>query len=88
MSSRIVPICTMISNQQCESFHVRLRRLGAMLRTLGTTPGRLLARLTDNASSPNSRRGRRQMRRWLEANGLTLVLVCAMMVFAWMIVAR
>jgi len=28
------------------------------------------------------------MRRWLEANGLTIVLVSAMMVFAWMIATR
>jgi phosphoserine phosphatase len=78
----------MSSNQQLESFHIRLRRLGAMLRTLGTTPARLLGWLADSVSTPNSRRGRRQMRRWLEANGLTIVLVSAMMVVAWMIAAR
>jgi hypothetical protein len=50
--------------------------------------GQLPGRLTDIASPPNSRRGRRQMRRWLEANGLTIVLVSAMMVIAWLIAAR
>ncbi len=59
-----------------------------MLRTLGATLGRLLGRLTDIVSPPNSRKARHQIRRWLEANGLTIVLVSAMMVVAWMIAAR
>ena len=31
---------------------------------------------------------RRQVRRWLETHGLTLVLVSAMMVVAWMVAAH
>jgi hypothetical protein len=75
----------MSSNQLRESFPLRLRRLEARLQRLGTTPGRLLVRLADYVAPVNSHWGRRQMRRWLEANGLTIVLVSAMMILAWMI---
>ncbi len=37
---------------------------------------------------PNARRARRQVRNWLKANGLTIVLVFAMMVVAWMVAER
>jgi hypothetical protein len=45
-------------------------------------------RFTDTFSTPNMRSGRRQVRRWLAANGLILVVVSAMMVIAWMLADR
>jgi hypothetical protein len=39
-------------------------------------------------SPPNTRRAHRQVRPWLKANGLTIVLVFAMMVVAWMVAER
>ncbi len=50
--------------------------------------GRRVGRLARSFSPPNVRRTRRQVRRWLETHGLTLVLVSAMMVLAWMIAAH
>jgi hypothetical protein len=45
----------------------------------------LYERLASAFASPNARKMRRRMRRWLNANGLTIMLVFAMMIFAWMI---
>jgi hypothetical protein len=40
------------------------------------------------APQPNTRKLRRRVVRWVKANGLTIVLVSAMLVFAWMIAER
>jgi hypothetical protein len=42
-------------------------------------------RLEGAFSSLFARRQRRRIRRWLDTNGLMIVLVFVMMVFAWMI---
>jgi hypothetical protein len=48
------------------------------------TPGGF-GREVHRALTPDARKLRRRMRRWLNANGLTIMLVFAMMTFAWMI---
>ncbi|HVA41162.1 MAG TPA: hypothetical protein VNF49_10900 [Candidatus Binataceae bacterium] len=60
----------------------------ASLWTRGKPLGGWLGRLADSISSSDARKARRHVRRWLRANGLTIVLVFAMMAFAWMIVER
>jgi hypothetical protein len=54
----------------------------------GAAFGGRLSRFANAMSSPNARKTRRQVRRWLNANALTVMLVLAMMVFAWMITSR
>jgi len=78
----------MSSNEARASLHLRLRQWSAILQTFGAAPGHWRARLGDKFLGPHAYRARRQIRRWLRANGLTIVLVSAMMVFAWMIVKR
>ena len=56
--------------------------------TLRGQLGERVRRFTDAFSTPNIRSGRRQLRRWLAANGLTLVVVSAMMIIAWMLAER
>ena len=74
----------MSTNEERRPFSLPLRQGGAILRTVG---GRV-ARLADSFSSPQGRRARRPVRRWLETHGLTIVLVSGMMIVAWMIAAH
>lgn len=76
---------TMRSNQQDESYRARMRLVGAILRAFGTTPTRPLDQPTDSVSPLHPPRRRRQMRRWLQTNGLIIVVVSMLMVLAWMI---
>lgn len=55
--------------------------------TLRVRLGERLRHFTDALSTPNIRSGRRQVQRWLAANGV-LVVVSAMMVVAWMLAER
>jgi hypothetical protein len=75
-------------SQQHGSLLARRTPSPAILRALHATPGRVLGWLTGDASPRYSRRARRRMRRWLESNGLAVVVAFAMMVFAWMLAAR
>jgi hypothetical protein len=68
------------TKEERRPFSVPLRQSGAILQALGR-----MGRLSDIFSSPNRRRTRRHVRRWLESNGLTIVLVFGMMVVAWMV---
>lgn len=74
----------MTSNQERRPFNLHLRQGGAILHTLGGQVGRL----ADSLSPPQVRKMRRQVRCWLETHGLTLVLVSAIMVVAWMVAAQ
>jgi hypothetical protein len=47
-----------------------------------------LGRLSNLRSTPGLRTARRQIRRWLSANGLTLLVVSAMMAIAWIVAER
>jgi hypothetical protein len=73
-----------INDEERRPFTLPLRQGSAILHALGGRVGRL----TDRFSSPRSRRTRRQMRRWLESHGLTIVLVSALLVVAWKIAER
>jgi hypothetical protein len=57
-------------------------------RAVPSTRGARLGRLTEGFSRPGIRKARRQARHWLEANGLTIALVFAMMVAAWIVAER
>ena len=47
-----------------------------------------MGRLGDIFSTAKMRPARRQLRRWLAANGLILVVVSVMIVIAWMVAER
>ena len=78
----------MSSRDQRASSYLRVRQARASLGTRGKTLGGWLGRLANSISSSHARKARRYVRRWLKADGLTIVLVLAMMAFAWMIVER
>lgn len=78
----------MSTNGERRPFNLHLRQGGAILQTLGSTFGGWLGRLSDWVSPANVRRTRRELRHWVEAHGLTIVVVSAMMVVAWMVAAH
>jgi membrane protein YqaA with SNARE-associated domain len=78
----------MSSNEKPVPFYYSLRQYGAILLTFGATLGGWLGRFADNISAPNARKTRRQLRRWLKANGLTIVLVSAILILAWIVAER
>ncbi|MGH7915323.1 MAG: hypothetical protein ACREPW_11860 [Candidatus Binataceae bacterium] len=78
----------MSSKKESAWLNLHLRRDGAPLPRLDEAVGRFFSRVGDGISPPSMRRARRQVRRYLEANGLTIVLVSAMMIFAWMVTGR
>jgi hypothetical protein len=79
----------MSSNQKRLPFPLHRRQEGGALPgSFGTVLRAWLRRLAAGISPANARRSRRQMRYWLKANGLTIVLVCVMMVVAWMVAER
>ncbi len=74
----------MSNNEERETSSLRLRHGGANVQSLG---GRLIPFV--NRILPSSvRMTRRQLRRWLRAHGLTIVVVFAMMIVAWLIADR
>jgi hypothetical protein len=78
----------MNSNKERGPVSVRWRRGQALLTTLTAAPGGWRDRLANRISSSGARSMKRQMRRWLAANGLTIVLVSAIMIIAWIIAER
>jgi len=90
-SPRFASICTMSTNGERRPSNLHLRQGGGILQTLatlGSTFGGWLGRLSDSVSPANVRRTRRELRHWVEAHGLTIVLVSVMMVVAWMVAAH
>jgi hypothetical protein len=78
----------MNSNEKRAPFHYNLRQPGAIFLAFTAALGGWLGRLADGISPPSARKARRQLRRWLRANGLTIVLVSVMMIFAWIVAER
>jgi hypothetical protein len=78
----------MSPNEKPVPFYYNLRQYGAVLLTFRTRLGGWLGQFADNISPPNARKTRRQLRRWLKANGLTIVLVSAIMILAWIVAER
>jgi hypothetical protein len=64
------------------------RRGGSFLAALRATVGERFGRRSDLGSVPGPRTARRQIRRWLSTNGLTLLVVSAMMAIAWLVAER
>jgi hypothetical protein len=79
---RVTPRFTVIASICSMSFNRGPKRSRLRLWAREMAP---YERLAGAFSSPNARKMRRRMRRWLNANGLTIMLVFAMMIFAWMI---
>jgi hypothetical protein len=78
----------MSPRQERSAFIKRSRRWGgSIITTLGSTLGGWLG-LPDRISAAKVRRMRRELRHWLEAHGLTIMMVSLMMVVAWMIASR
>ncbi len=78
----------MSTNEKRVPFYYSLRQYGAIFQTFSAALGGWPGRLADSILPPNARKARRQLRRWLRANGLTIVLVSVMMIFAWMLAER
>lgn len=78
----------MNTNEEPGPAYVRWRRRRGSLAMLAAAFGERLGRLADRSSPSNARATKRQVRRWLSANGLTLVLVSAMMIIAWIVAER
>jgi hypothetical protein len=79
---------SMRANEKRVPFFDNFRRYGAILLSFRAVRGGWLGRLADSVSAPNARKARRRLRRWLRANGLTIVLVAAIMIFAWIFAVR
>jgi hypothetical protein len=78
----------MKSSRPRRPINIHWRRGGPFLATLRAAVGERLGRLSDLSSAPGLRTARRQIRRWLSANGLTLLVVSAMMAIAWIVAER
>jgi hypothetical protein len=79
---------SMSYNEKRAPFYYSLRQPGAIFLTFVAALGGWFGRLADSISPSSARKARRQLRRWLRANGLTIVLVSVMMIFAWILAER
>jgi hypothetical protein len=78
----------MKSSRPRRPVNIHWRWGGPFLATLRAAVDERLGRLSDLSSAPGLRTARRQIRRWLSANGLTLLVVSAMMAIAWIVAER